>query len=130
MVLDPLDVLPLLEQKHRAVGKSTAIQQWAIPAVFHELRARLLERTRKGDQEWVLAMRLLETHEMDMLTRAVEHALAHGSPSLETVKMLLERSASKTSAVALPAIQRSELLSMEVRSPRLEAWDEIVEERR
>jgi len=130
MVLDPLDVLPLLEQKHRAVGESTAIQKWVIPAVFHELRARLLDRTRKGDQEWVRVMRLLETHEMGVLTRAVEQALAHGSPSLETVKMVLARSASNTGAVALPAIQRSELLSMEVRSPRLEACDEIVEEGR
>lgn len=130
MVLDPLDVLPLLERKHRAVGESTAVQQWELPAVFHDLRAKLLERTRKGDQEWVRVMRLLESHDMDALTRAVEEALARGSPSLETVRMVLERGASKAHVAALPAITRSELLSMDVRAPRLAAWDEIVKEYR
>ena len=128
MVLDPLDILPLLEHKHRAVGESTAIQQWKLPEVFHELRAKLAERTRKGDQEWVRVMRFLERHDMDTLTRAVEEALAHGSPSLETVRMVLERGDSKAHVAALPAIVRSELLSIEVRAPRLEAWDEIVKE--
>ncbi len=130
MVLDPLDVLPLLEHKHRAVSESTAIGQWNLPAVFHELRTRLLERTRKGDQEWVRVMRLLENHDMDALTRAVEEALGRGSPSLETVRMVLERGVSKAHVAALPAIARSELLSIEVRAPRLAAWDEIVKEYR
>jgi transposase len=128
MVLDPLDVLPLLEHKHRAVGESTAIQQWDLPASFHELRAKLLERTRKGDQEWVRVMRLLESHEMDALTAAVEEALMRGSPSLATIRMLLERSEASGHATALPAIARPELLSLEVPRPRLEAWDEIVKE--
>jgi transposase len=126
MVLDPLDVLPLLEHKHRAVGESTAIQQWNLPAVFHELRAKLCERTRKGDQEWIRVMRLLECHERDALTAAVEEALMRGSPSLATIRMLLERGDSSGHATALPAIARTELLSLEVRKPRLEAWDEIV----
>lgn len=128
MVLDPLDVLPLLEHKHRAVGESTAIQQWDLPAVFHELRAKLRERTRKGDQEWVRVMRLLEHHDMEALTRSAEEALTRGSPSLATIRMLLERGESNSHTTALPSIARTELLSLEVRQPSLEAWDEVVKE--
>ena len=90
MVLDPLDVLPLLERKHRAVSESTAIQQWDLPPVFHELRARLRERTRKGDQEWVRVMLLLKTYDMDVLADAAQAALTRRSASLETIKMILE----------------------------------------
>lgn len=127
MVLDPLDVLPLLERKHRAVSESTAIQQWNLPLVFHELRAQLRERTRKGDQEWVRVMLLSKTHGMDVLARAAEQALASRSASLETIKMILERDDARPVATALPAIARSELLALEVKAPRLEAWDEVCE---
>ncbi len=139
MVLDPMDVLPLLEHKHRAVSESTAIQQWDLPKVFHELRARLRERTRKGDQEWVRVMLLSKSHDMDSLEGAVEQALMRGSPSLETIKMILERgdtpactqacapSGARPIDTTLPAIARSELLALEVAAPRLAAWDEIVE---
>jgi transposase len=127
MVLDPLDILALLEHKHRAVSESTAIQQWDLPAVFHELRSRLQERTRKADQEWVRVLRLLETHDMSTLTCAVAAALAHGSPSLETVKMVLERGDARAIVTAPPSIARIDLLSVDVKAPRLAAWDEITE---
>ena len=130
LVLDPLDVLPLLEHKHRAVSESTAIQQWPLPAIFHELRERLRERTRKGDQEWVRVMLLTQKHDMAALEQAVVQALARGSASLETIKMLLERDEARPIDTALPAIARSELLALEVRSPCLAAWDELVEVRR
>ena len=130
MVLDPLDVLPLLERKHRAVSESTAIQQWDLPPVFHELRARLRERTRKGDQEWVRVMLLLKTYDMDVLADAAQAALTRRSASLETIKMILERDDARPAGSALPAIARSELLALEVKAPRLEAWDEICEVKR
>jgi transposase len=129
MVLDPFDVLPLLEHKHRAVSESTAIQQWNLPAVFHELRARLRERTRKGDREWVRVMLLSKQHEMKALEQAVEQSLARGAASLETIKMILERAGARPIDASLPAIVRSELLALEVRAPRLAAWDEVVEVR-
>ena len=130
MVLDPLDVLPLLEHKHRAVSESTAIQQWDLPVVFHELRTSLRERTRKGDQEWVRVMLLSKGHGLEKLTRAVERALKRRSPSLETIKMLLEQGDAAGAAPIegnRPPIARAELLALKVNEPRLGAWDEIVE---
>jgi transposase len=130
MVLDPLDVLPLLEQKHRAVSESTAIQQWELPLAFHELRARLRERTRKGDQEWVRVMLLSKIHGLEKLTSAVEQSLERRSASLETIKMILEQGAPAPIDATRPPIARRELLALEVNQPRLAAWDAIVEARR
>lgn len=130
MVLDALDVLPRLEKKHRAVSESTAIQQWQLPPVFHELRARLRERTRKGDQEWVRVMLLSKVHGLEKLTRAVEQSLERRAASLETIKMILEKSEAAPIDATRPPIARGELLALEVKQPRLGAWDEIVEARR
>jgi transposase len=129
MVLDALDVLPLLERKHRAVSESTAVQQWDLPKVFHELRQALATRSRKPDQEWVRVMLLLKSHDFDALTRAVEHALARGAASLETIKMLLEQSHERPADTAPPSIERADLLALEVATPRLAAWDEAIEVR-
>ena len=63
---------------------------------------------------------------MDTLTRAVEAALAHGSPSLATIQMILERGAVQPLDAALPVIAREELLALDVATPRLAAWDELV----
>lgn len=127
MVLDALDVLPLLERKHRALSESTAVQQWDLPPIFHALRVQLGERARKPDQEWVRVMLLLESHDLDALTRAVEQALARGAASLETIKMLLEQSNERPSNTAPPSIERADLLALQVATPRLAAWDEAIE---
>lgn len=129
MVLDALDVLPLLERKHRAVAESTAVQQWDLPQVFHDLRQALASRSRKPDQEWVRVMLLLKTHDIDALTHAVAHALARGAASLETIKMLLEQSHERPADTAPPSIVRADLLALEVATPRLAAWDEAIEVR-
>lgn len=129
MVLDPRDVLPLLERKHRAVPESTAVQQWSLPPILHELRDRLAERSKKPDQEWVRVLMLLERHSLEALAAAAEQAIARGAPSLETIKMLLEQSHECPPGLAPPAIERQDLLAMEVAPPRLAAWDEVIEVR-
>lgn len=127
MVLDALDVLPLLERKHRALSESTAVQHWELPQVFRDLRVALGERASKPDQEWVRVMLLLKRHDQDALARAVEQSLARGAASLETIKMILEQSDARPMDTAPPAIQRSDLLALEVATPRLAAWDEALE---
>lgn len=68
-VLDPMHVLPLLEQKSRAAREATALR--GLPAVLEELRLLLVGRTRHPDREWVQVLRLAETHGMTALEIAV-----------------------------------------------------------
>ncbi|MCP4003666.1 MAG: IS21 family transposase [bacterium] len=124
-IIDPLHVLELLEKKHRAVSESTAIQQWQLPQVFHQLRAELHGRTRKPDQEWVRILRLLEEHPPSLVELAVTGAIERGSPRLETVQMLL-RQESAAPRVAPPlTMDRTDLLAIEVAEPDLSAWDTL-----
>jgi hypothetical protein len=72
MVIDPLQVLELLEQKHRAVAESTAIGQWELPSAFYELREKLRAKVRKPDQEWIGVLRRLERQGMAEVEAAVQ----------------------------------------------------------
>jgi transposase len=125
--LDPLHVLALLEKKHRAVSESTAIQQWDLPAVFHRLRDELRSRVRKSDREWVRVLRLLEHHALPELTLAVEVALERGSPTLETIRMLLRQGAAGELEVRPAQVADERLASIEISAPRLSSYDELSE---
>jgi hypothetical protein len=123
MVIDPLHVLGLLEQKHRAVGESTAIGSWVLPEAFHELRERLREEVRKPDQEWIRVLRLLERHSMEEVEPAVRRALELGSPRLETVDLMLRRAAEDLHRPEPIELERAELARLVVAEPELAAWD-------
>lgn len=122
-MLDPLHVLPLLERKHRAVPEATALQAWALPGVFGELRTALAERTRKPDQEWVSVLRLIEEHSMDEVAEAVRTALAAHTPRFESVRLLLRPDSERDQPV-VPVVLRDELDSLVVEDPDLGAYDE------
>ena len=74
-VLDAFHVLPLLERKHRAVAEATALVDWRLAPVWRQVRAELARHTRKPDQEWVRMLRLMETHPVAAVERAVTAAL-------------------------------------------------------
>lgn len=123
MVIDPLHVLKLLEQKHRAVGESTAIAQWKLPGAFYELREKLRAKVRKPDQEWIGVLRLIEKHEMSDVEAAVLGALERDSPRLHTVRMLLRQEGSDPSCAEPIELAREELAALDVAMPDLSAWD-------
>ncbi len=125
LVLDPLHVLPLLEQKHRAVPEATALKGWKLPAVFYELRERLSDLTRKPDQEWVSVLRLLEVHAQDEVERAVQVALARGSPRHATIALLLRQASERAVVVAPVASLREELAAVTVAVPELSRYDAL-----
>jgi len=125
-VLDAGHVLDLLEKKHRAVAESTAIRQWRLPPVFHELRRELARRTRKPDREWVTILKLLDAHPAEAVEAAVREAIDKGSPRRETVLALLRgRSAPESVAVGPAAVSRPELAALEVAAPELGAYDAL-----
>ena len=123
MVLDPLHVLPLLEQKSRAACEATALR--GLPAVFEELRLALVGRTRHPDREWVQVLRLAETHGMAALEAAAREALARGSPRLETVRALLRPADVPPDLGAVP-ITREDLARIEVAVPDLASYDVLL----
>jgi hypothetical protein len=70
----------------RAVEEATAVQQWKLPRVFHELREALRPHTRRPNREWGQVLRLLEAHPEAEVEVAVAEALECDSPRLETVR--------------------------------------------
>ena len=126
LVLDPRHVLALLERKSRAVGEATALQQWKLPRVFHQLREALKPHTRRPDREWVQVLRLLEAHPEAEVEAAVAEALECGSPRLETVRLLLRRRDEAALPVLQPApVARADLAQLQVPQPTLAAYDAL-----
>jgi transposase len=123
LVLDPLHVLPLLEQKSRAAREATALR--GLPLVFEELRLALVGRTRHPDREWVQVLRLAEAHGMAALEGAAREALARGSPRLETVRALLRPAEEPRDLGAVP-ITREDLARIEVAAPDLAGYDVLL----
>lgn len=125
-VLDALHVLDLLGHKHRAVSESTAIQQWPLPPVFHELRTALAARVRKPDQEWVAVLKLSAGRDLALLARAVEEAIGHGSPRLATIQEILrKKEAPDLPAAPVAEVARAELREIVVAPPLLAAYDTL-----
>ena len=124
-VLDAMHVLRLLERKHRAVSESTAIAQMKLAPVFTELRAALRGKVRRPDREWVQVLLLLEEHPVEDLESAVRAALGRGSPSLETVRMLLRQRSSELLVLAPAPLARAELAAIEVAPAELGGYDEL-----
>ena len=128
--IDPLHVLALLEHKHRAVGESTAIQNWKLPAVLLELRGELRKRVKKPDQEWVRVLRLLEENSMEELEVAVRESLERGSPRLETIRMLVRQKKGVGIELRAAEVAREDLASIVVATPALAPYDVLVKEAR
>ena len=78
MVFDPMHFLPLLEQKVGALDQTAPLQGWELPGAFATLRRFLETRMGKaGKREYVQALRLLETFEMDHVHGAVGQVLSY-----------------------------------------------------
>jgi len=73
---DPVHYLALLERKPGALDHARPLEAWELPECFAVLRRRLeAERDGEGTREYVRVLRLLETHPLRTLRRAVEKAL-------------------------------------------------------
>jgi transposase len=123
-VLDPRHILRLLEQKHRAVSEATALQAWALPETFHELRKRLHDKTRKPDREWVQVLRLVEEFPFDEVARAVEAALRANTPRLESIRLLLRPPREREVSAGVPLL-RGDLAAVRVAPPELDSYDAL-----
>ena len=89
-VYDPIHYLPLLEQKTAALDQSGPLQGWDLPQEFATLR-RLLESRmgRRGNREFVQALRLMASFKLEEVHTAVKGALRLGALSFDAVKHLV-----------------------------------------
>ena len=77
--MDPVHYLALLERKPGALDDARALQGWELPECFGVLRRRLeAERGGEGTREYIRVLRLLESHSLKALTRAVQKGLRSG----------------------------------------------------
>ena len=88
-VYNPIHCLPLLEQKIGALDQAAPLQGWDLPEELGTLR-RLLESRmgRRGQREFVQALRLLETFSMGEVHAAIKNFLRLGAISFDAVKRL------------------------------------------
>jgi hypothetical protein len=84
-------------------------------------------RVRKSDREWIRVLRLLEHHTLPELTLAVEAALKRGSPTLETIRMLLRQGEGSELEVRPALVADDRLSSIEIAEPCLSSYDELAE---
>jgi hypothetical protein len=90
VVFDPLHYLALLEQKTRALEQAAPLVGWQLRECFAQLRRLLEARLKKhGSREYVQVLRLLETFDLEDVTRAIEDALQLGTISFDAVRHLL-----------------------------------------
>ena len=89
-MFDPVHYLPLLEHKTGALDQAAPLVGWDLPEEFGTLR-RLLESRmgRRGKQEFVQVLRLMETFSLDDVHRAVRDAVGLGALSFDAVKHLV-----------------------------------------
>src|SRR3546814_11203104 len=90
VVFDPLNYLPLIEQKVHALDQAAPLQGWDLPGEFATLRRLMEARMNKhGRREYVQLLRLLESFDLADLHAAVKQALHPGAIGFDAVKNLV-----------------------------------------
>jgi len=96
VTFEPLHYLALLERKPGALDHARPLQGWSLPGAFAALRRRLEESDPKGGtRQYIRVLRLLEAHDLQAVTAAVEQALALAAGGADCVRLLLERAADR-----------------------------------
>ncbi len=74
-IFEPQHYLRLLERKPGSLDDARPLDGWSLPACFAELRRRLEHEQPDGTREFIRVLRLLETHSVTDVTRAVRQGL-------------------------------------------------------
>jgi hypothetical protein len=91
VTFEPLHYLALLERKPGALDYARPLAGWSLPDPFAALRRRLEEADPKGGtRQYIRVLRLLEAHDLAVVTAAVERALALAVTDADAVRLLLE----------------------------------------
>ena len=90
-VYEPWHYLPLIERKPGSLDDAAPLKDLALDSCFDVLRSRLEtdQESSEGTRAYISVLRLLEKHSVQVLTRAVQRALALSVYDAEAVKNLL-----------------------------------------
>jgi transposase len=83
--------LPVLARKPGAVPFAAALREGALPAAFEQFRRELCAREADGNRAFVRVLELALRHPLDVVTRAVEQALACRAYHVDAVVQLLDQ---------------------------------------
>ena len=88
---NPVHYLALLERRPGALDYGKPFDEWDLPDGFGVLRRRLEgELGNDGRREFIKVLRLLESCELQELSKAVDRALAIGALTVETIRLLVQ----------------------------------------
>jgi hypothetical protein len=131
-ILDPLHYLPLLEQRPGAFDHAKPIRRWreGWPPAYE----RLLDRLRaqwpdgRGVREFVRILKLHRDHPANLVTEAVEQALAHRCAHADGVELCLRQLEEPGTPIAsMDLTQWPELMAVGTQSPDLRCYDRLLE---
>jgi transposase len=131
-VLDPLHYLPLLEQRPGAFDHAKPIRRWrkSWPPVYERLLTELRERwpEGRGVREFVRILKLHSDHPADLITQAVEQALAYGCAHADGVELCLRRLLDPEAPVSsIDLSQWPQLAHVSTPVPDLRCYDQLLE---
>lgn len=86
-----LEYLALLERKPNALDFGKPFEAWDLPKGFGTLQRRLeSESGSEGRREFIKILRLLESHPLGELSRAIDRALDIGALMVDVIRILLQ----------------------------------------
>jgi hypothetical protein len=131
-VLDPQHYLPLLEQRPGAFEHAKPIRRWreSWPPVYERLLKHLRSQwpDGRGVREFVRVLKLHQQYPADLITQAVEQALAYGCAHADGVRLCLRQLMEPD--LPVPSIDLArwpELLGVGVQTPDLQCYDQLLE---
>jgi len=88
---DPLHYLALLERKPNSLDFGKPFEAWDLPQGFGALQRRLeSESGSEGRREFIKVLRLLESHPLGELSRAIDRAIDIGALTVDVIRILLQ----------------------------------------
>jgi transposase len=99
VTFEPLHYLALLERKPGAFDHAKPLAGWSLPEAFARLRSRLEQSNpQEGTRQYIRVLRLLETHELAAVTKAVEQTLKRPAGDADCVRLLLQHALEQPAA--------------------------------
>ncbi len=122
-VYEPWHYLALIERRPLALDYGAPMKRLELDECFGVLRRRMEEGQEhsKGTRAYIRVLRLLETHSLAQLTRAVRQALALGVEDYEAVKSILLLPQEKTPS-PLDLSGRAHLAAYRIPAPDLSVY--------
>lgn len=90
IAFEPIHYLALLERKPGALDSARPLSEWKLPECFALLRRRLeSDQGSDGTKEYIRVLRLLETHSISALAKAITETLSMGATSRDLIAQWL-----------------------------------------